>query len=84
MELFDKQKQTYKNSVLNPSIRARIAIEAGANSPWYKYVGLDGDVIGMDTFGASAPYSALLEKFGFTVENVVETVKKTINNLKNK
>lgn len=84
MELFDKQKQTYKNSVLNPSIRARIAIEAGAKSPWYKYVGLDGDVIGMDTFGASAPYSALLEKFGFTVENVVETVKKTINNLKNK
>ena len=79
MELFDKQDDAYKASVLPLDVRARVAVEAGTPDAWYKYVGLDGEVIGMTTFGASAPFSDLLKKFGFTVENVVETVKKTIN-----
>ncbi len=78
MELFDKQDEAYKQSVLPNEIRARVAVEAGTPDYWYKYVGLDGKVIGMTTFGASAPFSALLKKFGFTVENVVENVKKVL------
>lgn len=75
MELFDMQSAKYKESVLPAKVRARLAVEAGAKMPWYKYVGLDGDVIGMETFGASAPAKQLFVKFGFTVENVVEKAK---------
>lgn len=75
MELFDSQSAKYKESVLPAKVRARLAVEAGAKMPWYKYVGLDGDVIGMETFGASAPAKQLFAKFGFTVENVVEKAK---------
>ena len=75
MELFDKQSKKYKESVLPSSVRERVAIEAGSPDCWYKYVGLDGDVVGMTTFGASAPFAELLKKFGFTVENVSEKVK---------
>lgn len=71
MELFEKQSEEYKNSVLPPEHRARIAVEAASSQSWYKYVGLDGDVIAMDRFGASAPAELLFEKFGFTAENVV-------------
>ena len=79
MELFEKQDDAYKNYVLPLSVRTRVAIEAGSPDTWYKYVGLDGKVIGMTTFGASAPFSALLKKFGFTVENVVDNVKSLLN-----
>ena len=79
MELFEKQDEAYKNYVLPLNVRARVAIEAGSPDTWYKYVGLDGKVICMTTFGASAPFSALLKKFGFTVENVVEKVKKVLS-----
>ena len=79
MNVFDKQTKKYKESVLPSSVRARVAIEAGTPDMWYKYVGLDGDVIGMTTFGASAPFDKLLTKFGFTVDNVVEKVKKVLN-----
>ena len=75
MELFDKQPKKYKESVLPSSVRTRVAIEAGSTQCWYKYVGLDGDIIGMTTFGASAPYPVLQKHFGFTVENVCEKVK---------
>ena len=78
MELFDKQSKEYKESVLPNAVRARVAVEAGSPDCWYKYVGLDGKVIGMTTFGASAPFSDLLKKFGFTVENVVKTVKEVL------
>lgn len=78
MELFDKQSKEYREEVLPNAIRARVAIEAGTPDCWYKYVGLDGKVIGMTTFGASAPFAALLKKYGFTVENVVTTVKEVI------
>ncbi len=79
MEDFEAQSEKYKNSVLPKSVRARVAIEAGSPLGWYKYVGLDGKVIGMETFGASAPAAKLFEKFGFTVENVVNTVKEVLD-----
>ena len=72
-DLFDKQDATYKESVLPSSVTARVAIEAGIADFWYKYVGLNGKVIGMTTFGESAPANQLFEMFGFTVENVVES-----------
>ena len=78
MELFDAQSKEYKEAVLPNAVRARVAIEAGTPDMWYKYVGLDGKVIGMTTFGASAPFADLLKKFGFTVENVVNTVKEVL------
>lgn len=79
MELFDRQSESYKESVLPSSVRARVAVEAGSPMSWYKYVGLDGKVIGMTTFGASAPAPLLFEKFGFTTDNVVKAVKEVTN-----
>jgi transketolase len=69
--LFEHQDAAYRESVLPTAIRRRLAIEAGAPDSWYRWVGLDGDVIGMTTFGASAPVNDLMKHFGFTVENVV-------------
>ncbi|MBE7084360.1 MAG: transketolase [Clostridiales bacterium] len=80
VEEFEKQSEKYKESVLPKAVRARVAVEAGATMCWYKYVGMDGKVVGIDEFGASAPAKKLFEKYGFTVENVVnaalEVVKK--------
>jgi transketolase len=70
-ELFEEQTQEYKDSVLPPSCKKRVAVEAGSTMGWHKYVGFEGAVIGVDTFGASAPGNVCYEKFGFTVENVV-------------
>ena len=75
MEIFDKQTREYKESVLPNSVRKRVAIEALSGFGWEKYIGLDGAMLTMDRFGASAPAKVLFEKFGFTVENVVKTVK---------
>ena len=72
--LFDRQDQTYKDSVLSKGVK-RIAVEAGITGFWYKYVGLEGAVVGMDCFGESAPAPELFKHFGFTTENVVKTVK---------
>ena len=74
MEVFRQQDQAYRDSVLTPNTK-RVAIEALARMPWYEWVGSGGAIIGMDTFGASAPAKVLFEKFGFSVENVVKTVK---------
>lgn len=73
-DVFDKQDPLYRNSVL-PKGLPRVAIEAGASDYWRKYVGLDGDVVGMTTFGESAPAGVLFKHFGFTVENVVSKVE---------
>ncbi|MCK4316498.1 MAG: transketolase, partial [Anaerolineae bacterium] len=73
-ELFDAQPASYREAVLPPQVTARLAIEAGVTQGWAKYVGLAGDVMGLDRFGASAPYKVLMEKFGFTAEAVVERV----------
>jgi transketolase len=70
-ELFDRQPQTYRDQVLPPTVTARLAVEAGVPQGWHRYVGPAGEVIGLDRFGASAPYKTLMEKFGFTAENIV-------------
>ena len=79
MELFDKQSAEYKESVLPDAVRKRVAVEALSDFGWYKYVGLDGKVIAMEGFGASGPAATLFEHFGFTVDNVVKTVKEVVN-----
>ncbi|OTQ59227.1 transketolase [Gilliamella apis] len=71
-DAFDKQDQAYKESVLPSSVTARVAIEAGISDYWYKYVGLNGKIIGMTSFGESGPADQLFAKFGFTVENVLK------------
>jgi transketolase len=72
---FDKQDAAYRESVLPSVCKKRVAVEAGTRDFWYKYVGLDGAVIGMDTFGASAPADQLYVHFSITVDAVVQAVK---------
>ena len=76
-DVYDRQDAAYKASVLTKGV-PRVAIEAGVTSFWYKYVGLEGAVVGIDTFGESAPAGVLFKHFGFTVENVVAKVKAVI------
>ena len=71
-ELFDQQPESYRESVLPKSVRARLAIEAALPQGWHRYVGDAGDVLGVERFGASAPGNVVMEKFGFTVAHVVE------------
>ena len=73
-EAYDSQDQAYRDSVLTPGVK-RVAIEAGVAQSWYKYVGLDGGIVAMKTFGESAPADKLFNEFGFTVDNVVATAK---------
>lgn len=77
-DVFELQDDVYKQSVLPNEVRARIAIEAGVSDYWRKYVGLDGDVVGIDQFGASAPGNVLMEHFGFTTKNIVERARALI------
>jgi len=72
--IFDEQPQEYKESVLPKNILKRVAVEAGVTLGWYKYVGLEGRVIGLDRFGASAPYKTLYKEFGITTDTIVEAV----------
>lgn len=78
IDVFEMQSDEYKESVLPKSVRARVAVEALTDFGWGKYVGLDGAYVTMHGFGASAPANILFEKFGFTTENVVATVKSVI------
>lgn len=77
-DLFDAQPQTYRDSVLLPSVRARLAVEAGVAQGWHKYVGDAGAVLSIERFGASAPYQVLFEKFGLTADNVVARAKQVL------
>ena len=77
-DAFDKQDAAYRESVLPSDVTARIAIEAGIADFWYKYVGFDGRIIGMTTFGESAPAGELFKMFGFTTENVVSTAQELL------
>lgn len=77
-DIFEEQSEEYKAAVLPKEVRARLAVEAASSFGWHKYVGLDGDVLTIDTFGASGPASVLFEEFGFTVDNVVNKVKKLV------
>ena len=75
-ELFDEQPQSYRDSVLPPSVKARVSVEAGSTFGWQKYVGDGGVTIGVDTFGASAPADRLYKEYGITKEAVVAAAKK--------
>lgn len=79
-EIFEMQSDDYKRKVLPSEIKTRLAVEAGVKQGWEKYVGEKGDVICMNSFGASAPEKVLFEKFGFTVENVINKAKETLSN----
>jgi transketolase len=76
--LFDAQEAGYREAVLPSEVLARVAVEAGHTDVWYKYVGLDGRVVGMSTYGESAPAPALYQHFGLTVDNVVAAVEEVI------
>ncbi|WP_456008988.1 transketolase-like TK C-terminal-containing protein, partial [Clostridium butyricum] len=76
VELFDAQDEEYKESVMPKCVRSRVAVEALSSFGWHKYTGLDGEVISLDTFGASGPADKLFKQFGFTVENVVNIALK--------
>jgi len=80
-ELFDAQPASYRDSVLPPEVTARLAIEAGVTLGWEKYVGPAGEVVGLDRFGASAPYRVLMEKFGFTADAVAERVLRLLGRI---
>jgi transketolase len=75
MELFEAQDQAYRDEVLPPAVRTRLAVEPGASMSWWKWVGPEGDVHGLDRFGASAPGATVLEKLGFTKEGIVERAR---------
>lgn len=78
LEVFEKQSAKYKESVIPSKVRARVCVEAASPYSWFKYAGLDGEVVCMDTFGLSAKYPDLFKKFGFTAENVAEKAKISI------
>jgi transketolase len=78
-ELFERQPRDYRDQVLPPEITARVSVEAGASHGWPRYTGWAGEAIGIDHFGASAPGKVLLEKFGFTPDNIVSRVKELLN-----
>jgi transketolase len=77
-ELFEKQSQEYKDSVIPPAVTARVAVEAGVEQGWHKYLGEKGVFVGLSSFGASAPGKVCMEKFGITAENVVQAAKKIL------
>jgi transketolase len=74
-ELFDDQDAAYRDSVLPPSVAARVSVEQASVFGWAKYVGRDGESVGMRSFGASAPLKDLQREFGFTAERVIEAAK---------
>jgi transketolase len=78
MEVFDAQSQEYKERVLPDHIRARVAVEAGSSYSWHKYTGLDGKVLGVDSFGASAPAKQLFELYGLTAQNAADAAKELL------
>jgi transketolase len=79
-DLFDAQPQSYRDDVLPPGITARLAVELGVRQGWDRYVGDRGDMLGIDRFGASAPFEVLLEKYGFTVDDVIARARRLLAN----
>ncbi len=76
LDIFELQSKAYRSSILPSKIRNRVAVEAGATLSWYKYVGIDGAIIGLDTYGASAPYKTLYKKLGITAASVTRSIAK--------
>jgi transketolase len=83
-EVFEQQPERYRQEVLPPEVTKRVSIEAGVTLGWHRYVGGEGEIIGIDHFGASAPGSVLLKEFGFTVENILPRVKSLLTKKKGK
>jgi transketolase len=81
-EVFEKQPDAYRAEVLPPAVKARVAVEAGTTFGWSKWVGDDGEVVGHDDFGASAPIKDLMTHFGFTVDNVVAKARVAMSRAK--
>ena len=79
-ELFEKQDDEYKASVLPMSIRKRLAVEAGASQGWHRYVGLDGNVVGVNKFGASASQTDLLQHYGFGIDEILIRARELLSN----
>ena len=77
-ELFDGESQEYRDRVLPPTVKARVAVEAGCRLGWEHYVGLEGEAVGIDHFGASAPYKVIYEKFGITAEAVAAAARRLL------
>ena len=77
-ELFERQDPAYKDSVLPPSVTARVSVEMSTPLGWERYVGLKGQMVGMHSFGASAPWKDLQKHFGFTADGVVAAARKAI------
>ncbi|MCP2170245.1 transketolase [Goodfellowiella coeruleoviolacea] len=78
VEWFDAQPETYRNQVIPPSVRARVAVEAGIAQPWYRFVGDAGEIVSIEHFGASADYQTLFREFGFTPEAVVDAARRSV------
>ena len=76
--IFEKQSDEYKRQVLPPAVKARVSVEAASTFGWSQYVGPNGKMIGMHSFGASAPIKDVLKKFGFTTDTVVEAARQAI------
>jgi transketolase len=81
-DIFDAQDESYKKSVLPPEVKARVSVEAGSVFGWERYVGTEGTIIGMTTFGASAPLKDVMKKFGFTVDHVIAAARETLARVK--
>jgi transketolase len=81
-ELFEAQPPVYRDAVLPPSVRARVAVEAATSFGWHRWVGESGAVVGIDHFGASAPADRLFKEFGFTAERIVADVKRVMEKTK--
>ena len=77
-DVFDSQEAAYRESVLPPGVTARVAVEAGVTDGWWRYVGSEGSVVGLDRYGESAPADRLFEHFGFTTGNVVDVAKSVL------
>jgi transketolase len=77
-ELFEAQDQSYRDSVLPPTVKARVAVEAGIAQPWYRYVGDAGEIVSIEHYGASADYQTLFKEFGFTADAVVSSARRSL------
>ncbi|SDM81618.1 transketolase [Lentzea albidocapillata subsp. violacea] len=82
IDWFEKQDAEYRESVLPPSVKARVAVEAGIAQPWYRYVGDNGEIVSIEHFGASADYQVLFKEFGFTTENVVAAARRSLDRVR--
>jgi transketolase len=81
VDVFERQDEAYRESVLPSAVTARVAVEAGVTTGWYRYVGTRGAIIGIDTFGESGPADDVFKHFGFTADNVVSAAERVLNQL---